>query len=46
MLPRAKCKCHSSDPANGDHMGVLVYIVLTVAIFALLGLIVKLVEGL
>ena len=31
---------------NGDEMGVLVYIVLTVAIFALLGLVQKLVEGL
>jgi hypothetical protein len=31
---------------NGVEMGVLVYIVLTVAIFALLGLVVKLVEGL
>jgi hypothetical protein len=28
-----------------DEMGVLVYIVLTVAIFALLGLVQKLVEG-
>ena len=33
-------------PANGDEMGVVVYIVLTVAIFALLGLAVKLVDGL
>jgi hypothetical protein len=33
-------------PWNGDEMAVLVYIVLTVAIFALLGLVVKLVEGL
>ena len=31
---------------NGGEMGVLVYIVLTVAIFALLGLVQKLVEGL
>jgi hypothetical protein len=31
---------------NGDNMGVVVLIVLTVAIFALLGLVVKLVEGL
>jgi hypothetical protein len=31
---------------NGDDMSVLVYIVLTVAIFALLGLVQKLVEGL
>jgi hypothetical protein len=30
----------------GDGMSVLVYIVLTVAIFALLGLVQKLVEGL
>ena len=32
--------------ANGDDMSVVVYIVLTVAIFALLGLVQKLVEGL
>ncbi|MFY9920360.1 MAG: potassium-transporting ATPase [Mycobacterium sp.] len=31
---------------NGDEMDVLVYIVLTVVIFALLGLVQKLVEGL
>jgi hypothetical protein len=31
---------------NGDDMSVLVYILLTVAIFALLGLVQKLVEGL
>jgi hypothetical protein len=31
---------------NGDVMGVVVYIVLTVVIFALLGLVVRLVEGL
>jgi hypothetical protein len=31
---------------NGDKMGVLVYIVLTVAIFAVLGLAQKLVERL
>jgi hypothetical protein len=31
---------------NGDEMGVLVFIVLTVAIFALLGLVQKLVERL
>lgn len=31
---------------NGDEMSVLLYIVLTVAIFALLGLVQKLVEGL
>jgi hypothetical protein len=36
----------TASPANGDEMGVLVYIVLTVAIFALLGLVQKLVEGL
>ena len=33
-------------PANGDEMGVLVYIVLTIAIFAVLGLAQKLVERL
>ena len=32
--------------SNGDDMSVVVYIVLTVAIFALLGLVQKLVEGL
>ena len=31
---------------NGENMAVVVYIVLTVAIFALLGLVQKLVEGL
>jgi hypothetical protein len=31
---------------NGDEMSVVVYVVLTVAIFALLGLVQKLVEGL
>jgi hypothetical protein len=31
---------------NGDEMTVLLYVVLTVAIFALLGLMQKLVEGL
>jgi hypothetical protein len=31
---------------NGDVMSVVVYIVLTLAIFALLGLVQKLVEGL
>lgn len=31
---------------NGDDMGVLIYILLTVAVFALLGLLQKLVEGL
>lgn len=35
-----------SCPLNGDEMSVLLYIVLTVAIFALLGLVQKLVEGL
>ena len=34
------------SPANGDEMGVLVYIVLTVLIFGLLGLVQRLVEGL
>jgi hypothetical protein len=32
--------------SNGDGMSVLLYLVLTVAIFALLGLVQKLVEGL
>jgi hypothetical protein len=31
---------------NGDEMGVLIYIVLTVLIFGVLGLVQKLVEGL
>jgi hypothetical protein len=31
---------------NGDEMSVLLYVVLTVAIFALLGLVQKVVEGL
>jgi hypothetical protein len=31
---------------NGDEMSVVVFIVLTVAVFALLGLVQKLVEGL
>ena len=31
---------------NGDPMSVLAYIALTVAIFAVLGLVLKLVEGL
>jgi hypothetical protein len=31
---------------NGDKMGVVVYIVLTVAVFAVLGLVQKLVERL
>ena len=31
---------------NGENMAVVVYILLTVAIFALLGLVVRLVEGL
>jgi hypothetical protein len=31
---------------NGEEMSVLLYVVLTVAIFALLGLVQKLVEGL
>ncbi|MEU0497664.1 hypothetical protein [Mycobacterium sp. NPDC006124] len=33
-------------PLNGDEMSVLLYVGLTVAIFALLGLVQKLVEGL
>jgi hypothetical protein len=37
-------RAHGS--ANGDDMSVVMYIVLTVAIFALLGLVQKLVEGL
>jgi hypothetical protein len=39
-------KSDRKNPANGANMSVLLYIVLTVAIFALLGLTVKLVEGL
>jgi hypothetical protein len=31
---------------NGDEMGVLIFIVLTILIFGLLGLVQKLVEGL
>ncbi len=31
---------------NGDEMSVLLYVVLTVAVFALLGLVQKVVEGL
>jgi hypothetical protein len=31
---------------NGDEMSVLLYVVLTVAIFALLGLVQRVVEGL
>ena len=46
MLPPAKLQQPAKIPLNGANMGVLVYIVLTVAIFALLGLAVKLVEGL
>ena len=33
-------------PPTGDEMSVVVYILLTVVIFALLGLVQKLVEGL
>lgn len=36
----------TANPANGDEMGVLVYIALTVAVFALLGLMQRLVERL
>ena len=36
----------TANPVKGDEMGVLVYIVLTVVIFGLLGLVQKLVEGL
>jgi hypothetical protein len=35
-----------ASQVNGDEMSVLLYVVLTVAIFALLGLVQKLVEGL
>lgn len=34
------------EATNGDDMGVLVYILLTVLIFGLLGLVQRLVEGL
>ena len=34
------------ESTNGDEMGVLIYIVLTVLIFGVLGLVQKLVEGL
>jgi hypothetical protein len=34
------------ESTNGDEMGVLIYIVLTVLIFGLLGLVQRLVEGL
>jgi hypothetical protein len=47
VLPRAKT---AGVPhrfcVNGDNVGVLVFIVLTVAIFAVLGLVQKLVERL
>jgi len=36
----------TASPANGDEMGVVVFIVLTVAVFGLLGLVQKLVERL
>ena len=36
----------AANSRNGDDMGVLVYIVLTVLIFGVLGLVQKLVEGL
>ena len=42
MKPRQRPR----NPVNGDEMGVLVYIVLTVLIFGVLGLVQKLVEGL
>jgi hypothetical protein len=45
MLPRMRPMA-TANPANGDEMGVLVYIVLTVLIFGVLGLVQRLVEGL
>jgi hypothetical protein len=36
----------ASNCVNGDNVGVLVFIVLTVAVFAVLGLVQKLVERL
>ena len=47
MLPRAKTAgVPHRFSVNGDNMGVLVFIVLTVAMFGLLGLVQKLVERL
>ncbi|BBZ30155.1 hypothetical protein MMAD_44500 [Mycolicibacterium madagascariense] len=51
-MTRRECRdgiCESGRPparVNGVDMSVLLYVVLTVAIFALLGLVQKLVEGL
>ena len=45
MLPLMKPD-GDRNSRNGDEMGVLVYIVLTVLIFGVLGLVQKLVEGL
>ena len=45
-LPRQTPEAPAGLSVNGDDMSVVVYIVLTVAIFALLGLVQKLVEGL
>jgi len=46
MLPRARTAATAWIPANGGEMAVVVFIVLTVAIFGLLGLVQKLVERL
>jgi hypothetical protein len=46
MLPRLRPDSHRNTQRIGDEMGVLIYIVLTVLIFGLLGLVQKLVEGL
>ena len=46
MLPRARRQRPAWIVVNGENMAVVVYILLTVAIFALLGLVQKLVEGL
>ena len=44
-MPRGDCES-GRPPSNGVDMSVLLYVVLTVAIFALLGLVQKLVERL
>lgn len=46
MLSRLRPDSHRNTQRIGDEMGVLVYIVLTVLIFGVLGLVQKLVEGL
>ena len=37
---------HATERGTGDQMGVLIYVVLTIAVFAVLGLAQKLVERL